>query len=185
MVTLVSAIFCALPIIASAQSVTLNVEGTLAASCELRDLPSGVQSLGDLAVAGSKIVNFTVDCNAPFAYALTSANLGLTYDANQVTTVPGSQSFDTLVPYAVTTEFQTDGATFGNTNLTASSLTSANAAPCVGATFLPTCPFANSGTNAAATGKPAKLTLNWNGTGSNPLLAGTYKDTLTLTVRVK
>lgn len=121
----------------------------------------------------------------PFGYAITSQNLGLSYAAGQASAVSGSQTFDTKVPYTVSTLFQTDGTSFGNTNMAASDLTAANAAPCVAASYSSSCPFANSGSAAAASGKPAKLTLNWAGTGSNPLLAGTYKDTLTITVRVK
>lgn len=183
MVTLVSAIFCALPIIASAQSVTLDVEGTLAASCELRDLPTGTQNLGSLASAGSKEISLTVDCNAPFAYAITSGNNGLKHSSGE-TIANGSGAFQTLVPYTLTTLFKTDGADFGDT-LQSANLTTTNAAPCIATVFLTTCPFTNSGTNAAATGKPAKLTVAWQGPGQDPRLSGTYTDTLTLTVRVK
>lgn len=68
--TILSVLIMASPSLARAQSVSLSVEGVLAAACELRDLPTGVQSLGEITVAGSKEVNFTVDCNALLAMRL-------------------------------------------------------------------------------------------------------------------
>ncbi len=171
--------------VAMAQSVTVDIEGTLAASCNLSNLPIGVQNLGDLNAAGSKVLNFTVDCNAPFAYAITSGNLGLKYASAQENVIASSAGFETLIPYTISTNFQTDGAAFGDNSLEAANLTVANATNCVGVTYSSACPFANSGTNAAATGKNASLTVNWNGINTKPRLAGSYSDTVTITVRVK
>ena len=69
---------------AAAQSVTLDVEGEIEASCELSGLAGSVSGL-DFSVADSTTLDFTVDCNAPFAYALES----------------GSQAFRTVAPFTL------------------------------------------------------------------------------------
>lgn len=170
---------------AKAQSVTIGVQGTLAPECTLSGLPSGTVSLGTLTTSGSSTITFTVDCNTTFAYTLTSANGALTYEAGQQTVMPGSQPFSTSIPYTVTTAFSTDAGSFGNTALPAQSLTVANKAICDSNPSSTSCIFAHSGTGAAATGRPASLTVTWSAPGGSPRLSGTYSDTLTLTVKAR
>lgn len=167
-----------------AQSVTIDVQGTLAASCELT-VPVASYTNLNIVAAGSQAIPFTVDCNAPFAYSLVSTNGGLLNAPGLATVVQGSMPFTGKVPYKVTTNFATDAGNFGDTNLEASDLTTANAAPCVAVVYSATCPFTNSGTGAAAKGLAASMTLNWLAPTGPPLVAGTYSDTLTLTVRVR
>lgn len=169
---------------AHAQTVTLDIQGNLIASCALTGSPSGTVNLGDVSVAGSTSIAFVVDCNAPFAYAVTSGSLGLGRVGGAGPMAPGSQPLATTVPYSITTSFMTDAGTFGDTALLANTLTSANAAPCVAPTYSAACSFTNSGTGAAAAGLPASLTIAWT-PPSTPLQAGTYQDTLTLTVRAR
>lgn len=168
---------------AFAQTVNIDVEGTLEASCALNGVPASVVALGDLSVAGSQTSNFSVDCNTQFAYALVSANGGLLHDGLSAP-VSGSQPFATAVPYSVTTTFNSDAGAFGDAGLQSVSLTATNAAPCTGALWSPTCPFSNSGTGAAAAGLPASLTVSWT-PPSDPLQGGSYSDQLTLTVRAR
>lgn len=167
-----------------AQSVTLDIEGTLAASCSLGGMPSGEVALGDLKVAGSKVIPFTVDCNAPFGYALVSGSGAFSRVGGAASMAPGSKSFASAINYQVTTRFMTDAGSFGDNALPSSTLTATNAAPCVAATYLSSCPFTNSGVGAAAAGLPASLSIAWT-PPSGPLQAGTYQDTLTLTVRAR
>jgi spore coat protein U-like protein len=167
-----------------AQTVTLDIQGTLEASCSLSGLPAGNLSLGDVNAAGSMPLNFSVDCNAPFAYALVSGNGALGRVGGVGPMAPGSLPIASSVPYTVTTNFTTDAGSFGDSALPASSLTVANAAPCIAATFSASCPFSNSGTGAAAAGLPASLSIAWT-PPAVPLQAGTYQDTLTLTVRAR
>lgn len=169
---------------AHAQTVTLDIQGNLTASCALTGGPNGTVILGDVSVAGSTSIALAVDCNAPFAYAVTSGSLGLGRVGGVGPMAPGSQPFTTTVPYSITTSFTTDVGTFGDTALPANTLTGANAAPCVAPTYSVACPFAHSGTGAAAAGLPASLTIAWT-PPSTPLQAGTYQDTLTLTVRAR
>lgn len=169
---------------ASAQTVTLDVQGEITPSCALSGLSSTVSGL-DFTSADSTTLDFTVDCNSPFAYALESTNQGFSIQGGP--TIIGG-GFATTLPYNVTSSFTTDNGTFGDT-LTSTDLTAANAAPCIGATFDEagcTTTFQNSGTDVAAdpSGNNASLQVSW-GNSAEPLLAGTYQDTLTLTVRAK
>ncbi len=172
---------------AAAQSVTLDVEGEIEASCELSGLAGSVSGL-DFSVADSTTLDFTVDCNAPFAYALESGSQAFrTVAPFTLPPLPGSGTILESVPYTVTTSFLTDGGgSFGDVAIDSATLTSANAAPCTAATFSASCPFADSGTDIAANpaGNNASIEVSWD-TPPDPLLAGTYQDTLTLTVRVK
>lgn len=171
---------------ASAQSVELEVTGSIEASCALSGVTSSVTGL-NFTSANSVTLDYTVDCNAPFAYAIESANQAFTRTSGDAV-VGGSSSFADTLPYNVTTSFTTDNGSFGDVSLSSSDLTAANTAPCVGASFDIACEatFSNSGTDVAAnpTGTNASLQVAW-GNSATPLLAGTYQDTLTLTVRVK
>ncbi|KAF0185905.1 MAG: hypothetical protein FD163_573 [Hyphomonadaceae bacterium] len=169
---------------AHAQSVTIDVQGTLAAACEL-NIPTTSYNNLNITAAGSQVIPFSVDCNAPFAYALVSANGGLLNAAGLANVVPGSMQFTGNIPYKVTTNFTTDIGTFGDVSLDAATLSAANASPCIAATYSSTCPFAHSGSGAAAQGQSASITINWQQNTGAPLVAGTYSDTLTLTVRVR
>jgi hypothetical protein len=168
----------------NAQTVTLDVQGTLEASCALTGLPGGTVDLGDLSRAGSKPISFSVDCNAPFGYALVSGKGALGRVGSAGAIAAGSNAFGVSVPYVVTTTFATDQGTFGDTALAASTLTSIHAEPCLAPTFSTSCPFSHSGSGAAASGRPASLLVAWS-SPSIQLQAGTYTDTLTLTVRAR
>lgn len=165
---------------AAQTSASVTVQGTLKPACSVA-LGAQPGTL-NLATSGQTQVPMTVDCNAPFAYALTSANGGLlTSDA---AVQPGSLPFASLVPYRVTSQFQTDNGTFGDADLVSTNLTAANASPCVGAAWSPSCPFSHSGQGAAAVGLPANLSIAWT-PPAEPLIAGAYTDILVLTVRVR
>jgi hypothetical protein len=171
---------CLAPALAASDTATLTLQGTISASCGL-SAPSGAVDLGDISVPGSRNFAITVDCNAPFAYAVVSSNQALTADAPPP--VLGG-AFDTTLPYTLTTQFETDGANFGDTAISSAAMTDAAAAPCLAAAFdAAGCPYANSG-DAVAINKTGTLTVNWGGS-VHPLTAGTFTDTITLTVRVQ
>jgi hypothetical protein len=157
-------------------TIQLTVQGHVTAACSLSG-GSSVQ-LGDVTGTGTKSLALNVNCNAPFAYALVSTNGALKSDG--VVKVIGGV-FQTSQPYTVTTSFVTDVGAFGDTSLASSTLTATNAAPCEGATFSNTCPFANSGAGVALN-QSATLTIGWSAPTA-PLVAGTYSDTLTVVVR--
>ena len=149
----------------AADEVKITVEGSIVASCAINGMAASA-NLGNISQAGSLSVPFTIDCNAPFSYALKSANGGLKHQA--VAAAPSG--FSVLLPYSVQTVIATNsGAGINQT------CTSANVKD--GAV---TCPFANSG-NAVAINQPGSLGLSWSASGQ-PLVAGSYQDVLTLTV---
>lgn len=170
----------------AADTITLNIEGSVATSCGMTIPNANVTNL-DFTQSGGHTIPFIVDCNAPFAYALVSANGGFKNAIGAASVVQDSASFTSLIPYSVNTNFSVDtGGSFGNTGLISTNLTAANAAPCIATTFNEAgCPYANSGTAAAAAGLPASLSVFWQQTTAAPLVGGTFSDTLTLTVRIK
>ena len=158
----------------------LTIKGTVTPSCGITG-PGGTVNLGDVSAAGSQQFTMTVNCNAPFAYAAVSTN-GALVSTSTPSVVAGS--FDHSLPYTLTTDFTTDGADFGHSNVPSSALTDANAAPCLAVTYDAVgCAayFADSGTTIAIN-KSATLTVRWSNP-ANPLLAGSYTDTITITVR--
>jgi len=161
----------------AADQVQITVQGEVEPACGLSGGSGSVQ-LGDISVAGERTLAFTVNCNAPFAYAVVSANGGL---ASQSGTKIIGGDFTTLKPYSVGARFQTDLGSFGDAARQSSALTAAAAAPCLATAFSASCPFTTSG-NGVAINKTGELTLQW-GAAATPLLAGSFSDTITLTVR--
>ena len=152
----------------AADTVTINLTGTITASCALSGVAASA-SLGDITVAGSTTINFTTDCNAPFAYSLASLNGGLKHTT--ISTAPSG--FAITQAYAVQTIIATNSGGGINQTCTSASIK----------TGAVTCAFTNSGT-AVAIQKASSLGISWTASAS-PLLAGTYQDTLTLTVSVQ
>lgn len=161
----------------AADEVQITIQGEIEPSCGLSG-GGGAMQLGDISVAGEKALAFTVNCNAPFTYALVSAHGGLA-SASGAPVIGGA--FQTLMPYAVSARFETDQGMFGDTALQSGDLTAAAAAPCLADTFSASCPFATSGAGIAIN-RGGELRLKWSA-ATTPLLAGAYADTITLTVR--
>lgn len=154
----------------AADEVKINLEGTITPSCALSGVATSA-ALGNLAAASGAPVTvaFTVDCNAPFKYALSSVNGALKHQ----TIGSAPSGFEIVREYSVRTQIATNsGAGIDQTCTSASIKTGAV-----------TCAFTNSGT-AVAIGKAGSLALSWTA-GGQPLVAGTYQDTLTLTVSVQ
>ncbi|WP_439478382.1 hypothetical protein [Brevundimonas sp.] len=156
--------------------VIIEATGHVPESCTLT--APGPFTLGDLSDTASRALVVNVNCNTPWTYSLVSANGALVAE-----TPPAQVSgvFTTSLPYVVQTSFATDGAPFGDSGLNSAALTASNAATCV-AYASASCPFADSGA-AVSIDKSGSLSVSWT-TPINPLVAGTYTDTLTLTVLV-
>ena len=173
---------------AQADDITVEIDGEIEASCEITGLGAST-ALGELSASSGTTLDFTVDCNAPFAYALVSDNLGFARQSGAAP-IGGSDAFATLLPYNITASFTTDdAASFGDTALVSTNLTAANAADCIAASYNAAgCPFTDSGSAIAAnpSGTNASLAISWDAAGSSdPLAAGTYLDILTITVRAQ
>ena len=161
----------------AADTVSLTLQGTIPADCAMTAPNSSLQ-LGDITRNGQQALSLNVNCNAPFAYSHLSTNGGLKLQG--AASVVGG-AFASSQPYSVTTSFQTDQGSFGDGALPSGSLTLANAAPCLAASYGASCPFANSGAGVAIN-RTASLIIGW-AAPTAPLLAGTYSDVLTVTVR--
>lgn len=175
-------------------SVQLNLSATIEESCSL-DRTDGFPNAGDsianresvaLAANGTTSIGLTIDCNTPFKYSLASGNGALVYSGTE-SVGANSDSILTAVPYTTTftsaIEDESSGATSMSQTCPSGNLDGA----------LPSCngsPFADSG-DAIAIDEAASLSIALDGTYSNglldgvPLLAGTFQDTLTLTVTVQ
>jgi hypothetical protein len=149
---------------ASEDIVRLELVGHEDVRCGIDDL-APVFNLGSLDRAGASALSFTFDCNAPFAYSLTSQNGALAPNG----AAPDAASTGRL-PYSVQIRIPTTGG-------------GALADECASAALLapPSCPFSNSGA-AIASREAAQLAILWTSARDAGLLAGLYSDRLTLTV---
>ncbi len=173
-----SAVAVALSGAEAVAQVTITAEGTVEESCALSLDDPGQLDLGVLTTLGPRVIEVTVSCNSPWTYSLASSKGALEPDSAPPV-AGGSGAFASAVPYTITTVFETEGGSFGDANLDSGALP--DAAACV-ANAASGCPFANSGTDVSID-RPGTVTLNWTAS-SQPLLAATYTDTLTLTVLV-
>ncbi len=142
--------------------VQLELIGTREPRCGIADL-EGHLDLGRLDRAGTSTITFTVDCNTPFGYALTSRHGSL------VPLSAPSGDAEAAVAYQVATHIQTSGG-----------LPLSDACP--SASLLEetqSCTLSNSG-NAIALSEPASITVSWQASGTRVLPAGLYEDYLTL-----
>lgn len=144
----------------------VTLSGSVEQRCAITASPTSAD-LGTLSGAGSKELSFTYTCNTPFAYQLQSTNGALKHK-----TLSGQTGFFNSLAYTVEVNLPTDGSSISQTvvssNLTEGSITT----------------FTNSG-SAIAIDKTGTLTLNWNAPEletTSPLLAGDYRDSLTLTL---
>lgn len=161
----------------------LTIQGTLEANCELFGQNGDFQGL-DLSSSGEKTLSINVDCNAPFSYAIVSENGALLHsDASTPGETMNGLAQD--IVYNVSTSFALDdGGSFGDSDMPSEMLDNAYAASCLGPTYQASCPFSNSGSGTSAANSAAHIKVEWDRPDA-PRLAGTYTDTLRLTVRVK
>lgn len=145
--------------------VSLELIGAIEPRCAITRLPGEV-TLGDLTSPGGKDVFLTVDCNEHFGYQLASANGALTHLSSAIST----DQFSTQLPYHIYVEIPTTGHTirdsFNSAELVPGSIDSAA--------------FSDS-EGGVAFARTATLRLAWTAP-EQPLLAGAYQDTLTLTL---
>jgi hypothetical protein len=161
------ALFLHLSIVPALATVSIAIEGDIVPACQIT-ASGGDVYLGDLSGGGSKSLEFSLSCNAPFAYRLESASGGLKH-----TTLGGSPAtFSTLLPYVVESHILTENGEIGDT---CSSTT-------IKQGFI-TCSFSDSGSEIAPLSS-GRLTFTWNG-GNHLLQAGAYEDCLTIVVETR
>lgn len=185
-VALVLAITTSLTLHAN-EKTTLKLSASIAKSCTLTRTGAGFAT-PDIATlstqTGSIVVDFTINCNSPFKYSLTSSNGALT---NTKAPPAGANSDPMLTRVNYNTTFKVALEDGNKTEIdqvcTSSSL----------ALGKPSCNssagFSDSGTSVAIN-KQASLKVELDGTyessalDSIPLMSGTFEDSLTLKVEI-
>lgn len=148
----------------AADAVSIELQGEIEPVCRLTSLSTTID-LGDIGNSGSRQIPLGVDCNTPFSYTVQSFAGGLKASALG-SSAPG---FISLLPYLVEISVPTDaGLVTGQCQSTA--LTAEN----------PSCTYQGSSTGIAIR-QTGILSLTW--ATQDELIAGTYSDILTLTVR--
>lgn len=157
--------------VAATDSVTIKVVGEVAGSCEISGLTSNLD-LGDLGAASSAATSFTLSCNAPYTYDVSSSNGAL----QLMDSVSSTGSFATTHPYAIDVNAPTDLGALG--------------VSCGSAAMATTNGCAGTSSGGVSLNAAAMLTVTWDPSAARqgaatPLIAGTYQDTVTLTFTVQ
>jgi hypothetical protein len=143
------------------QSITIALEGQIPISCGVDALDLQI-NLGDISVAGARVIPFRVRCNTPFTFKLLSKN-GALQTASLDAAAAG---FTNRVPYTAAVHIPTNiGAVRGSCS--SSRLRQAG----------PICAYPDSGEGIALSGDAA-LTISWE--GCKEPLAGGYGDMITV-----
>jgi hypothetical protein len=165
-------------VIGASAVLKLSLVGHIRSHCGFASMPPSSANLNDLTQGGSLELDFKLDCNAGFAVAVASSNGGLKRVSS-----PGSDDihvdgFATALDYDVGLAYQTDLGTVA-AHCPASSLSAGS----------PTCAFYGAGAghglssgDGVAVDAPGSLTLKWQPPAHTRLVAGNYKDTITITV---
>jgi hypothetical protein len=155
----------------------LSLVGRIRSHCGFAVLPPSSADLSDLSHSGSLELNFKLDCNAAFAVAVASSNGGLkrVSSPGEAVAVDG---FTTSLDYDIRLAYRTNLGTV-SAHCPASSLAAA----------APSCIFygeaASQGLasgDGVAVDAPGSLKLTWQPPAHKHLVAGDYKDTITITV---
>lgn len=144
---------------------SLELIGSIEPNCAITR-GSGPVDLGDITEAGEANIVLAIDCNEHFGYQILSQNGGLAHQSQTAT----SNRFARFLPYELSIEIPT------TEDIIRDAFTSAELAP----GRVETTAFSHSD-GGVAFSQIATLTLTWDDP-AQPLLAGSYQDTLTLTV---
>jgi hypothetical protein len=155
-------------LIAAADAVKVEVTGNITPSCASSSTTLTLNA-GDITKAGSAKYSFTVDCNAPFQYSMRSENGAL-----RLVNAPANAAASHIeAPYDVHIRIPlTLGGAIDDTCNSAAIKQGAVA-----------CKFTDSGQKIAVN-QTAETQISWNASQAQ-LMAGQYRDRLTITVTVK
>jgi hypothetical protein len=158
---------------AEASRVSIELQGQIEPKCGLSGA-AGQLDFGSLGTAGARqerALAFTVNCNTPFTYGMSSAFGEMRHQS----TVAGAGGFVGRFPYQVLLTIPTDDGGTLRKSCESAQLAgvSGQAAGCE----------ADSG-ETTSMGKTAALTVSWGPVGG-PLLAGQFADDLRISVGVK
>ena len=166
--------FCALvlaPTNARADEFSVRAIGTILGSCGFT-VSSSFPPDADLTVPGSINAGALVNCGVPFRVHAASASGALRNSA------PAASGFTNFLGYTLSVSVMLDGGS-------AISASCGSATLVAGQSSCALSPFNATGLSSGAgiaTNKTATLTASWGSPGSAHLAAGTYSDTLTITI---
>lgn len=151
----------------------VELVGAIDTVCELPEFPESID-LGRLDQRDTHQVDFVVNCNAPFAYQVTSQNGALKHATHEA-----PKGFADRLPYALRMYIPTDKGVIDDT--CRSPRLREGGRPCR---------LSNSG-DGISINQSARMTFSWDSApatpgGSNrPLIAGEYSDVLTITLMAR
>lgn len=147
----------------------IHLKGRVAPVCTVDGQSSGqvtaTVNVGNINVPGEKQVNYPINCNAPFAYTLSSLNGGLQRQGAW----PGPGEVPARL-YDINVAIPTTQPGRINDTCTSAAIKSG------------ACDFRNSG-DGVAINQTATLKVNWAAPSALP--SGTYSDRITFTVRLQ
>lgn len=146
------------------EDLSVTVKGHLRPSCQVSN-EKPTLTLGELSRAGSASVSFSISCNAPFHYALSSRNGSLVHRAGVMAKPP----FFSSLPYTVTYKLGTSAGFI------------VDACPSSNMVGTLTSCSGRSGPNAVAIQQSVTVGFSWDPAGSFPI-AGSYNDVVTITL---
>jgi hypothetical protein len=163
-------------VIGTSTVLKLSLVGHIRSHCGFAAMPPSAANLNDLTQGGSLKLDFKLDCNSDFAVRVSSTNGGLKW-----VTTGGDvhvNGFATSLDYDIGLAYQTDLGTVSG-HCPASGLVAGSQ----------TCTFNDAQTaqghascGGVAQNMPGSLTLTWQPPSHARLVAGNYKDTITITV---
>ena len=158
---------------ADASRVAIELQGQIAPKCGLSGA-DGQLAFGSLGAAGARqerVIAFTVDCNTPYTYAISSAHGEMRVQDE----VAGTAGLISRFPYRVLLTIPTDDGGTLRKNCDSAQLAniSGQRSGCE----------AESG-ETTSMGKTGALTVSWDAAGG-PLVAGHYSDDLRISVAAK
>lgn len=156
---------------ANAQTLTITATGQIPASCGLAAASSF--SNANLDANGSSSATATVNCNTKYLLKATSANGGL-----KTATAAPSASFANKLDYQFNISVPLDNSAGTLTGSCAASNLAAGASACA---LSPAGTGLSSG-SGTSTGKTATLGINWTVPSAVHLVAGSYADTITISI---
>jgi hypothetical protein len=157
-----------------AQTLQITAKGQIATTCALA-AGSGFGN-ANLDTSGTISATASVNCNTKYLLRAASANGGL-----KTTTAAPSASFTNLLDYVFTISVPLDNG--------AGSISGS----CAASNLIPGSGFCNlspmgaglSSGSGTSTGKTASLGVSWAPPGASHLVAGSYTDTITITIAVQ
>jgi spore coat protein U-like protein len=153
---------------AASESETITIKGNIQAECSFPTSPPNEVNFGNLSEAGSQKINFEINCNDKFKVEMTSAQGELKHETQK--TAP--DGFAITHPYKAFFEVKNDDGVSVGRKCTSPNMKKGR-----------TCSEISS--DVAAIGQDATVTFRLGKTPQKPLVAGTYKDTYTITVAIQ